>query len=96
MNLKYEFEVDKRNYQAADENTQDAHQSIDLRLVDPLSERELEVVSLMADGLSNAEIAQALYIALSTVKVHSRNLFDKLDVSSRTQAIRQAQKLKLL
>jgi LuxR family maltose regulon positive regulatory protein len=95
LNLKHELKVDKQNYQA-DENMQTAHSSIDLRLIDPLSERELEVVSLMAEGLSNVEIAQALYIALSTVKVHSRNLFGKLDVSSRTQAIRQAQKLKLL
>jgi LuxR family maltose regulon positive regulatory protein len=96
LNLKYEFESDIGNYQAADENTQNAHQSIDLRLIERLSERELQVVSLMADGLSNAEIAHVLYIALATVKVHSRNLFSKLDVSSRTQAIRQAQILKLL
>jgi ATP/maltotriose-dependent transcriptional regulator MalT len=65
-------------------------------LMDSLTEREQEILRLIADGLSNAEIAQALYIALATVKVHSRNIFSKLNVSSRTQAIAQAQKLKLL
>jgi ATP/maltotriose-dependent transcriptional regulator MalT len=64
--------------------------------IDPLSERELEIVRLMAKGLSNAEIGQTLYIALSTVKVHLRNIFSKLNVSSRMQAVAQAQKLNLL
>jgi predicted ATPase/DNA-binding CsgD family transcriptional regulator len=52
-----------------------------------LSAREIEIVRLMADGLSNAEIAHALYIALSTVKVHLRNIFSKLSVGSRMQAV---------
>jgi len=65
-------------------------------LYDPLTKRELEMLRLVAAGLSNAEIAKSLYIALATVKVHSRNIFSKLNVSSRTQAIVQAQKLKLL
>jgi two-component system, NarL family, response regulator LiaR len=58
-----------------------------------LSKRELEVLQLMADGLSNHEIAERLYVSLSTIKTHSRNLFDKLGVARRTQAIDRAKKL---
>ena len=58
-----------------------------------LSKRELEVLQLMAEGLSNHEIAQRLYVSLSTVKTHSRNLFDKLGVARRTQAIDKGKKL---
>jgi ATP/maltotriose-dependent transcriptional regulator MalT len=81
---------------SANQESPGTGQSADWLLIDPLSVRELEVLRLMAAGLSNAEIAQALYIALATVKVHSRNIFSKLNVSSRTQAIAQSQKLKLL
>ena len=62
----------------------------------PLNERELEVLRLIADGLSNREIAARLVIALSTVKWHINNLFGKLSVRSRTQAIAQAKELGLL
>jgi two-component system, NarL family, response regulator LiaR len=58
-----------------------------------LSKRELEVLQLMAEGLSNHEISERLYVSLSTVKTHSRNLFDKLGVARRTQAIDRAKKL---
>jgi len=58
-----------------------------------LSKRELEVLQLMAEGLSNHEIAERLYVSLSTIKTHSRNLFDKLGVARRTQAIDKAKKL---
>ncbi|MHB8753244.1 MAG: LuxR C-terminal-related transcriptional regulator, partial [Aggregatilineales bacterium] len=65
-------------------------------LADPLSERELEVLRFIADGLSNAEIAQKLYLSVGTVKVHTRNIYGKLGVNSRTQAIVLAQKLRLI
>jgi DNA-binding NarL/FixJ family response regulator/predicted ATPase len=62
----------------------------------PLSERELEVLRLIAEGLSNAEIAQRLYLSIGTVKVHTRHIYDKLGANSRTQAAANAQKLGIL
>ena len=61
-----------------------------------ISEREYEVLTLMAKGLSNQEIANALFISLHTIKTHSSNLFSKLNVKRRTQAIEEARKLKIL
>jgi LuxR family transcriptional regulator, maltose regulon positive regulatory protein len=65
-------------------------------LIDPLSPRELEVLQLMAQGLSNREISQRLFLALSTVKGHNRIIFDKLQVQRRTEAIARARELELL
>jgi ATP/maltotriose-dependent transcriptional regulator MalT len=61
----------------------------------PLTERELEVLRLLADGLTNPEIADRLYLSAGTIKVHTRNIYSKLGVSNRTQAVTQAQKLHL-
>ena len=61
-----------------------------------ISARELEVLQLMAEGLSNSEIADRLFLSLSTVKTHARNLFDKLAVARRTQAVEKARKLGLI
>jgi LuxR family maltose regulon positive regulatory protein len=66
------------------------------QLLDPLSERELEVLSLMADGASNAEIAEQFVLAISTVKRHVSNIFSKLAVNSRTQAVARAREIGLL
>ncbi|HEX5692813.1 MAG TPA: response regulator transcription factor, partial [Roseiflexaceae bacterium] len=65
-------------------------------LIEPLSARELEVLRLIASGKSNAEIAQTLVIAISTVKTHTNSIFGKLQVTSRTQAIALARDLQLL
>ncbi|GGG72379.1 helix-turn-helix transcriptional regulator [Paenibacillus radicis (ex Gao et al. 2016)] len=65
-------------------------------LEEPLTERELEVLALLAAGLSNKEIAERLVIAAGTVKVHVKHIFAKLKVNRRTKAIMQAKELKLL
>lgn len=65
-------------------------------LIVSLNERELEVLRLIAEGFSNQEIAERLVIALSTVKWHINNLFGKLGVRSRTQAVAQAREMGLL
>ena len=61
-----------------------------------LSERELEVLHLMADGLSNQQIADRLIISLSTAKNHVHNIIEKLGVRARTQAVTQARELELI
>lgn len=65
-------------------------------LIEPLSERELEVLQLVADGLSNRDISQQLYLALSTVKGHNRNIYGKLGVQRRTEAVARARELGLV
>lgn len=68
----------------------------DQPLVEPLTERELEILALVADGYSNREISERLYLALSTVKGHNRNIFDKLQVQRRTEAVARARELGVL
>ena len=65
-------------------------------LIEPLSARELEVLQLIAQGLSNKEIAQKLFLSLATVKWHASNIYGKLAVSNRTQAVAQARALGIL
>lgn len=61
-----------------------------------LSARELEVLQLMAEGLSNQEIADKLFISLPTVKSHSSSLFTKLEVKRRTEAVHRAKSLRII
>lgn len=61
-----------------------------------LSKRELEVLQLMSEGLSNKEIADRLFVSLSTIKTHSNNLFDKMNVERRTQAIDKGKRLGII
>lgn len=65
-------------------------------LVEPISSREMEVLALMAQGLSNAEIASRLFLSPNTLKSHTQNIFGKLDVHSRVQAVNRARELKLI
>jgi LuxR family transcriptional regulator, maltose regulon positive regulatory protein len=65
-------------------------------LVEPLSRRELEVLRLVAGGLSNHEICERLFLALNTVKGHNRRIFDKLQVRRRTEAVARARELGLI
>jgi len=65
-------------------------------LVEPLSQRELEVLRLIAEGLSNQEICERLFLALDTVKGHNRRIFNKLQVQRRTEAIARARELGLI
>lgn len=71
-------------------------QGAETELVEPLSERELEVLQLIAEGLTNQEVANRLFLSLHTVKVHARNIYGKLGVKNRTQAVAQARALGLL
>jgi LuxR family maltose regulon positive regulatory protein len=59
-------------------------------LVEPLSEREIEVLQLIAEGFTNQEIADRLYLSLNTVKVHTRNIYGKLDAHHRASAVAKA------
>jgi LuxR family maltose regulon positive regulatory protein len=65
-------------------------------LIEPLSQRELEVLRLIAQGLSNREICERLFLALDTVKGHNRRVYGKLHVQSRTEAVARARELGLL
>jgi LuxR family maltose regulon positive regulatory protein len=65
-------------------------------LIEPLSDRELEVLRLIAEGMSNGQIAEKLIIATGTVKKHINNIFGKLGVQSRTQCVARGRELNLL
>jgi LuxR family maltose regulon positive regulatory protein len=65
-------------------------------LVEPLSERELEVLQLISQGLTNQQIAQYMVLSLHTIKSHARNIYSKLGVKNRTEAVTRARLLNLL
>jgi len=67
-----------------------------MALIDPLTERELEVLHLMSEGLKYKEIAERLFISLNTVRYHVKTVYGKLNVNNRTQAIERARQLKIL
>lgn len=61
-----------------------------------LSKREIEVLQLMAEGLSNQEIATRLFVSLNTIKTHTSRVFEKMDVKRRTQAVEKARRLSII
>jgi LuxR family maltose regulon positive regulatory protein len=65
-------------------------------MMEPLTARELEILRLIGDGHSNQAIADRLVVAVSTIKKHVNNIYGKLDVRSRTQALVRARELSLL
>ena len=65
-------------------------------MIEPLSERELEVLRYMAEGLSNPEIARRLYLSPNTLKAHAENIFTKMDVHNRLQAVNMGKDLGLI
>ena len=77
------------------EHTDRVHRGGDV-LIEPLSNREIEVLRLIAAGMRNQEIADHLYISLATVKRHISNVYGKLEVSHRTEAVAKANELSLL
>ena len=81
-------------YPASD--TSPASEEPPREVIEPLSERELEVLQLIAEGLSNREIAQRLVLSLNTVKGHTRKIYEKLGIHSRTQATAKARILGIL
>ena len=81
---------------AATTTTRD-HAPVDpAELVEPLSERELDVLRLLGGDLDGPEIARQLSVSLNTVRTHTKNIYAKLGVTSRRAAVRQARDLKLI
>ena len=90
--LLAEFEADQEQFPRHTEPMQPASKD----LIEPLSERELEVLLLLNEGLANKEIAAQLMISITTVKTHIQNIYAKLGVNNRTQAVARARLLGIL
>ena len=69
---------------------------VEAGLIEPLSEREIEVLRLIAAGLTNQEVANRLFLSPHTIKVHARNIYGKLGVKNRTEAVARARALGIL
>ena len=82
------LEADKHQQSSASENQQ--------KLPEPLSNRELEVLRLIGEGLSNEEVGEKLFVSFHTVKAHTRTIYAKLDVHSRTEALAKARAFGIL
>jgi len=85
--------VERSVYKGSSPDFKINHQEVDKL---NLSSRELEVLQLMAQGLSNQEISERLFVSLNTTKTHSSKIFEKMEVKRRTQAIEMAQRLGII
>ena len=85
-----------RELQASFENYVGSSHPINQTLVEPLSERELEVLRMLRSELSGPEISQHLMISLNTLRTHTKNIYNKLGVNNRRSAVRRADELDLL
>jgi len=77
-------------------NTGDFHRNQKAIEYLQITDRELQVLGLVAEGLSNKEISAKLYVSLSTVKTHLAHIYEKMDVNRRTEAVKKARSLKLI
>ena len=77
-------------------NTPMSLEEVNSHLINPLTERELEVLKAIAEGKSNQQIADELFVSINTIKTHVNKIYDKLDVNNRTQATLKASELKLV
>jgi LuxR family maltose regulon positive regulatory protein len=80
----------------SEQTTSSQKQTSETEWIEPLSERELEVLQLISDGLTNKEIASRLYLSLNTIKAHTRTIYSKLGVNSRTKAVVRGKALGVL
>ncbi len=71
-------------------------EALNMYLLNPLTDRELEVLSLISSGKTNKEIADKLYVSVNTIKTHLLKIYEKLDVKNRTQAVVKASDLEIL
>ncbi len=92
------IEIDQGTVSARSSGNKPSEAVLDLGdgLIEPLTSREVEVLALMAEGLSNSDIAARLYLSPNTLKAHTQNIFGKLDVHNRVQAVNKARSLKLV
>jgi two-component system, NarL family, response regulator LiaR len=91
---KIEVRVEEKEV-IVESNTQSFINEVEIEKLG-ISKRELEVLNLMAQGFSNNEIAEKLFVSLNTIKTHGSNLFIKLDVKRRTQAVEKAKRLNII
>jgi LuxR family maltose regulon positive regulatory protein len=94
--LSEQAEVETTETEPEESQTDTREDSGNTDLPEPLSQRELEVLDLINRGLANKDIANTMGVAPTTVKAHIRNLYGKLAVGSRTEALAKARELRLL